>query len=71
MKRGRKKKYPLLLSRGFFDILHELRRSAAGTANGKKVLSTSLKIVVSGPLLVLIVKKTGPEQVLQYLHSGL
>jgi uncharacterized membrane protein YbhN (UPF0104 family) len=35
----------------------------------KRVLSTSLKIVVSGLLLSLIVKKAGPEQVLQYLHS--
>ena len=35
----------------------------------KKVLSMSLKIVVSGLLLSLIVKKAGPEQVLQYLHS--
>jgi len=34
-----------------------------------RVLSTSLKIVVSGLLLSLIVKKAGPEQVLQYLHS--
>jgi len=35
----------------------------------KRVLSTSLKIVVSGLLLSLIVKKAGPGQVLQYLHS--
>lgn len=35
----------------------------------KRVLSTSLKIVVSGLLLSLIVKKAGPEQVLQYLYS--
>lgn len=35
----------------------------------KRVLSTSLKIVVSGLLLSLIVKKAGPEQVLQHLHS--
>jgi uncharacterized membrane protein YbhN (UPF0104 family) len=35
----------------------------------KRVLSTLLKIVVSGLLLSLIVKKAGPEQVLQYLHS--
>jgi hypothetical protein len=35
----------------------------------KRVLSTSLKIVVSGVLLSLIVKKAGPEQVLQYLYS--
>ncbi len=35
----------------------------------KRILSTSLKIVVSGLLLSLIVKKAGPGQVLQYLHS--
>ena len=35
----------------------------------KRALSTSLKIVVSGLLLSLVVKKAGPEQVLQYLHS--
>jgi uncharacterized membrane protein YbhN (UPF0104 family) len=34
-----------------------------------RVLSTLLKIVVSGLLLALIVKKAGPEQVLQHLHS--
>ncbi len=34
-----------------------------------RVPSTLLKVVVSGLLLALIVKKAGPEQVLQYLHS--